>query len=205
MIHTEFDLTPRLGDDLPARLRSRLHAEAAASDLADVAYRVVDSPLGPLLLAATPVGLVRVAFACEDHDAVLDRLADQVSPRVLAAPARLDAAARQLEDYFAGRRTGFDLGLDLRLATGFRQRVLQHLREIGYGQTETYREVAQATGSPRAVRAVGSACATNPMPVVLPCHRVLRTGGALGGYRGGLAAKQALLSFEAHGGEFGHA
>ena len=116
---------------------------------------------------------------------------------MLRAPARLDPAARQLEEYFAGRRTAFDLPLDLRLSAGFRRDVLTHLREIGYGTTASYAALAAAAGSPRAVRAVGTACATNPLPVVVPCHRVVRSDGALGSYVGGVAAKRTLLDLEA--------
>jgi methylated-DNA-[protein]-cysteine S-methyltransferase len=155
------------------------------------------STVGPLLLAATGQGLVRVAYAAEDHDAVLQALADRISPRVLRAPARLDPAVRQLEEYFAGRRTAFDLPLDLRLSAGFRRDVLTRLREVGYGTTASYATLAAAAGSPRAVRAVGTACATNPLPVVVPCHRVVRSDGALGNYVGGVAAKRTLLDLEA--------
>jgi methylated-DNA-[protein]-cysteine S-methyltransferase len=178
------------------RLHSRLVAAAVADGSLDVAFSTIDSPLGRLLLAATEQGLVRVAYEREDHDAVLQTLAAKVSPRILHAPGRLDPAARQLDDYFAGARTGFDLPVDLRLAVGFRRQVLDHLRTIGYGHTESYTAVAAATGRPRAVRAVGSACATNPVPVVVPCHRVLRADGTLGGYVGGLAAKRTLLALE---------
>jgi methylated-DNA-[protein]-cysteine S-methyltransferase len=178
------------------RLQAGLAVRAEADGLLDVAYRTVESPIGPLLLAATPLGLVRVAFGGEDHERVLQRLADRLSPRILLAPARLDAAATQLAEYFAGRRLTFELPLDLRLARGFRRTVLEHLPEIGYGRTESYRQVAQATGHPGAVRAVGSACATNPLPVVVPCHRVLRSDGSLGGYLGGLEAKRTLLRLE---------
>ena len=179
------------------RLHARLAASAERDSSLDVAYRTVDTPVGSLLLAATPVGLVRVAYETEGHDAVLARLAERLSPRVLAAPSRLDSAARELDDYFAGRRQNFDLALDLSLAQGFRRTVLEHLQTIAYGRTESYGGVATAAGSPRAVRAVGSACATNPLPVVVPCHRVVRSDGSLGGYLGGLAAKQALLILEA--------
>ncbi|PZS12619.1 MAG: cysteine methyltransferase [Pseudonocardiales bacterium] len=179
-----------------ARLHTALVRRAAQEDLLDVAYRTVDSPVGSLLLAATPRGLVRVAYASEDHEAVLAKLAAKISPRVLRAPARLDTAARELEEYFARRRRSFDLTLDLRLAHGFRRQVLDHLRSIGYARTESYADVAAATGSPAAVRAVGSACATNPLPVVVPCHRVVRSDGTLGGYAGGAAAKSALLTME---------
>jgi len=155
--------------------------------------------LGPLLLAATEQGLVRVAFAVEGHDAVLAGLAERISPRILAAPARLDSIAAELEEYFAGRRRGFDVPLDLRLASGFHREVLAHLGRIGYGGTVSYGQVAAAAGRPRAVRAVGTACARNPLPIVLPCHRVVRGDGSPGGYVGGAAAKQALLRLEAAG------
>ncbi len=179
-----------------ARLHERLAEAAAEQELLDVAYRQVDSPVGRLLLAATPRGLVRIAFSGEDHDQVLSTLAARLSPRVLHAPARLDAVARQLEEYFAGRRTRFEVDVDLALSRGFRRTVLEHLRTIGYGHTESYAQVAGLVGSPRAVRAVGSACATNPLPIVVPCHRVLRSDGGLGGYLGGVPAKELLLDLE---------
>jgi methylated-DNA-[protein]-cysteine S-methyltransferase len=177
-------------------LHGRLERIAEDRGVLDIAYTSVDSPVGRLLLAATDAGLVRVAFEREGHDLVLETLAEKVSPRILKSAGRLDAAARQLEEYFAGRRTAFDLQLDYRLSSGFRQLVQRHLPQIGYGHTQTYREVAELVGNPKAVRAVGSACATNPLPVVVPCHRVLRTDGTLGGYIGGLEAKSALLSLE---------
>ena len=189
-----------VSDETLDRLHERLVEAAAADALLDVAYRTVDSPLGPLLVAATDQGLVRLAYQREDHEAVLQTLADQVSPRLLHAPRRLDDAARQLGDYFAGRRREFLLPLDLRLSRGFRRQVLDHLVTIGYGLQESYAAVANLTGHPRAVRAVGSACATNPIPIIVPCHRVLRSDGSLGGYVGGLAAKQALLRLETAGG-----
>lgn len=180
-----------------ARLGGLLLAAAGTDGLVDVAYRVVDSPVGPLLLAGTDVGLVRVAFAVEGHDAVLQSLAATISPRVLRAPARLDAAARELDEYFGGRRHGFDLPLDFRLASGFRREVLAHLPEIGYGHTASYAAVAALTSSPRAVRAVGTACARNPLPLVVPCHRVVRSDGGRGSYLGGTDAKALLLDLEA--------
>lgn len=185
-------------DDTQAmtRLHDQLVAAAEADRLLDVAYRTVDSPVGTLLLAATDQGLVRVAYEREGHDQVLQRLAEQVSPRILRAPGRLDQIARQLAEYFAGERRDFVLPLDFRLAHGFRRDVLGRLVLINYGHTESYAEVAAATGRPRAVRAVGSACATNPLPVIVPCHRVLRSDGTLGNYIGGLEAKAALLSLE---------
>ncbi|WP_324650650.1 methylated-DNA--[protein]-cysteine S-methyltransferase [Georgenia sp. H159] len=178
------------------RLRGRLADDAAREGLLDVAYRQVDSPVGPLLLATTPRGLVRVAYSFEDLDGVVEDLAQRLSPRVLHAPARLDDAARQLEEYFSRARTRFDLAVDLTLSRGFRRTVLEYLRTIGYGETESYAEVAGHVGNPGAVRAVGSACATNPLPIVVPCHRVLRSDGTLGGYLGGLPAKELLLSLE---------
>lgn len=179
-----------------SRLRSRLAADAESSDILDVAYRTVDSPIGTLLLASTTRGLVQVAFGNEDQDAVLGMLADRISPRVLEAPARLDSAAFELDEYFAGTRRTFDLPLDLQLTSGFRRQVIEHLREIGYGERESYGTVAGAIGSPKAVRAVGTACGHNPLPVVIPCHRVVRSDGAVGQYRGGVAAKTALLELE---------
>jgi methylated-DNA-[protein]-cysteine S-methyltransferase len=186
-------------DETLDRLHNKLERAAAADRLLDVAYRTVDSPVGPLLLAATTVGLVRVAYDVEDHDAVLTTLADALSPRVLRAPARLDTVARQLDEYFARRRTDFDVPVDLRLAAGFRRSVIEHLRDIGYGRRESYAQVAAAVGSPRAVRAVGSACAHNPLPVVIPCHRVVRSDGSTGQYVGGPAAKSTLLELETVG------
>lgn len=190
-------LSASIDPDTLVTLHRRLEAAAHAEGLVDVAYTTVDSPVGPLLLAATPKGLIRVAYAREDHDAVLQKLADTVSPRILRAPQRLDAAARELDEYFAGTRTAFDLDLDRSLSRGFRLLVQQHLPEIAYGRTRSYTEMAEAVGNPKAVRAVGSACATNPLPVVVPCHRVLRTDGSLGGYIGGLDAKATLLALEA--------
>ncbi len=180
-----------------ARLRLRLEQAAETEGLLDVAYTTVASPVGPLLLAATPKGLVRVAYAVEDHDQVLDTLARRLSPRVLRAPKRLDAAARELDEYFGGRRRSFDLPLDLSLSAGFRQLVQRHLPDIGYGQTRSYGQVAALVGNPKAVRAVGTACATNPLPIVVPCHRVLRADGTPGGYAGGPDAKVTLLRLEA--------
>jgi methylated-DNA-[protein]-cysteine S-methyltransferase len=179
-----------------ARLHRRLASDAERAGVLDVAYATVDSPVGVLLLAATRAGLVRVAFAVQDHDAVLEDLAGQISPRLLRAPRRLDEAARQFGQYFAGQRRVFELPLDWRLAHGFRRKVLVHLGQIRYGTTESYAQVAAAAGSAKAVRAVGTACATNPLPVVVPCHRVVRSDGSAGGYAGGPAAKQVLLALE---------
>jgi methylated-DNA-[protein]-cysteine S-methyltransferase len=189
------DLTTPEPDDV-ARLHRRLADAAERDGVLDVAYTTIDTPVGSLLLAATGIGLVRVAYEREGHDRVLDDLAARLSPRILRAPRRLDAAAREIDEYFAGIRTGFDLPLDLSLSSGFRQLVQRYLPHIEYGHTRSYREVAAIVGNPRAVRAVGTACATNPLPVVVPCHRVLRTDGTLGGYIGGLDAKAALLTLE---------
>ena len=182
--------------DTLARLRARLTASAETDGLLDIAYTTVDSPVGSLLLAATERGLVRVAYAREDHNAVLETLARKVSPRVLRAPRRLDATARELDEYFAGRRTAFDLPLDHALSHGFRQLVQSRLPDIDYGTTLSYKQVAELVGSPAAVRAVGTACATNPLPVVVPCHRVVKSDGGIGQYVGGVEAKAALLELE---------
>lgn len=183
-------------DDL-RHLHSRLEREAQVGDLLDIAYRTVDSTVGPLLLAATTQGLLRVAFASEGHEIVLADLAQRISPRMLEAPARLDPIARQLDEYFAGRRHSFDVALDWSLSHGFRRTVLRHLAtEIAYGTYASYAKLARLSGSPRAVRAVGTACATNPIPIVVPCHRVIRSDGTIGSYRGGPAAKRALLDLE---------
>ena len=157
----------------------------------------MDSPIGPLLLAATPAGLVRVAFEREDHDAVLAQLAADISPRILHSGRRTDDAARELDEYFAGRRRDFDVPVDLQLVHGFRRAVISHLSDIAYGATESYATVAAAAGSPAAVRAVGTACAHNPVPIVVPCHRVIRSDGAIGQYLGGVEAKAMLLALEA--------
>jgi methylated-DNA-[protein]-cysteine S-methyltransferase len=179
------------------RLHDRLADRADAHGLLDVAYRMLDTPVGTLLLAATETGLVRVAYETEGHDKVLASLAARVSPRILNAPKRLDAAAREIDEYFAGVRHGFDLPLDFSLSKGFRRLVLGHLSDIAYGHTASYAAIAAAAGNPRAVRAAATACATNPLPVVVPCHRVVRADGSVGGYVGGPAAKQILLRLEA--------
>jgi methylated-DNA-[protein]-cysteine S-methyltransferase len=188
---------PEVDVDAQQRLHARLVAAANDAGILDVAYRTIDTPVGTLLLAATEHGLVRVAYTLEGHDSVLDQLANQVSPRVLHAPARLDTAVREIEEYFAGRRSHFDVPLDFQLSRGFRRTVLSRLTEIGYGTTASYAAVAAAAGNPKAVRAVGTACATNPLPVVVPCHRVVRSDGSLGQYGGGTDAKRILLNLEA--------
>lgn len=184
-------------DDELNVLRDRLTRAAADEGLLDVAYRTLDSPVGLLLLAATERGLLRVAFETEGHAAVLDRIAALVSPRVLRVPERLDVVAHELDEYFAGRRRTFDLPLDLQLVHGFRRQVLQQLPGIVYGRTASYAAIAAAAGNPKAVRAVGSACARNPLPLVVPCHRVVKSDGSIGQYLGGVGAKQHLLHLEA--------
>lgn len=179
-----------------ALLREHLASNADVNGCLDVAYRTVDSPLGVLLIAATERGLVRVAYEREQFEQVLDTIANRISPRILAAPARLDAAARELDQYFTGRRTTFDLALDHALSSGFRAEVQRRLPQIAYGRTATYGDIAALVGRPRAVRAVGTACATNPLPIVVPCHRVVRSDGSFGGYVGGADAKTALLTME---------
>ncbi|MPY93460.1 MAG: methylated-DNA--[protein]-cysteine S-methyltransferase [Acidimicrobiia bacterium] len=188
---------PAADRDAEHQLRARLAQDADREGLLDVSYRTVDSPFGLLLLAASPEGLVRVAFEREGHDAVLAQLASSISPRILRSPRRTDVVARQLEEYFAGRRRHFDVPVDLQLVRGFRRAVISHLREIAYGATESYATVARAAGNPAAVRAVGSACSHNPVPVVVPCHRVVRSDGTVGQYLGGTEAKAALLAMEA--------
>jgi methylated-DNA-[protein]-cysteine S-methyltransferase len=179
-----------------AQLRARLASDAESEGVLDVAYRTVDSPYGRLLIAATTAGIARVAFELEDHDRVLEQLAISISPRILRSGTRTDNAARQLDEYFAGRRRRFDLPVDLRLVGGFRRSVLDHLRDIEYGHTESYAQVARAAGNAGAVRAAGSACSHNPIPVVVPCHRVVRSDGTIGQYLGGTDVKRALLAME---------
>jgi methylated-DNA-[protein]-cysteine S-methyltransferase len=174
----------------------RFKTQAAEEGLLDVAYTSADSPFGPLLLASTKRGLIRVGLPNQDPDELLAELAERVSPRVLEAPAELDEVRRELDLYFAGKLDHFDLPLDWRLSSGFRQRVLRAIDRIPYGQTRNYTEMARKAGNERAVRAAGTACGSNPIPLVVPCHRVLRTSGALGGYGGGLPMKQALLELE---------
>jgi methylated-DNA-[protein]-cysteine S-methyltransferase len=174
----------------------RLGERAAAEGLLDVAYTSADSPFGPLILAATPRGLIRLSLPNQSREAVLEDLARRVSPRIVEAPARLDDARRQLEEYFEGALTDFDLSLDWRLTHGFRRRAARAIARIPYGQTRSYTDIATSAGNPRAVRAAGTACGANPIPIVVPCHRVLRSGGGLGGYGGGLAMKRGLLQLE---------
>jgi methylated-DNA-[protein]-cysteine S-methyltransferase len=175
----------------------RLTERAAADSLLDVAYATVDSPFGPLLVATTPHGLVKISFpVAYDTDETLQDLATRISPRVLEAPAHLDDVRRQLDLYFEGRLHEFELPLDWQLSKGFRRRALRAIDRIPYGKTRSYTQIARSAGNERAVRAAGTACGANPIPIVVPCHRVLRSGGALGGYGGGLPMKEALLELE---------
>lgn len=193
------ELERRLQDgfDVDARgAAERAVRRADAAGVVDVAYTRYDSPPGPLLLAATRTGLVAVAYLEDDETGVLDDLAARLSPRIVELPGRLDVARRQLDEYFSARRTGFDIPLDWTLTHGFSERVLRATARIPYGRVSTYRDVAADAGSPRAVRAAGRALASNRMPIVVPCHRVVRTGGALGGYTGGVGVKQFLLELE---------
>lgn len=190
------DITPTV-----QRLHDGLGVAAAERDLLDVAYRMVDSPIGELFVAATPIGLVRIDFVAEvgGRDAALQRCADEVSPRLLETTTRLDGVLGQLDEFFAGTRHRFDLDLDLQLTRAFRREVVTHLPDITWGHTASYGEVAVAVGNPRAARAVGTACATNPIPIVLPCHRVVRADGSISQYAGGIEIKRRLLAFEAGG------
>jgi methylated-DNA-[protein]-cysteine S-methyltransferase len=179
------------------RSAPELSGRAEAEGLVDVAYTSVDSPLGPLLVAASPKGLVRVSYTDSlGPDPVIEELAERISPRVLEAPARLDPVRRELDEYFAGRRTEFETPIDWSQLGGFTRKVLRATARIGFGETSTYAGVASRAGSPRAMRAAGNALGANPMPVIVPCHRVLRTGGALGGYTGGIERKEYLLRLE---------
>ena len=179
-----------------AALRGRIADRAAEEGLLDLAYCEIESPVGNLLAVATPAGLVQLGYPLQPRDGVLESLAARISPRLLEAPARLDPVRRELDEYFAGRRTEFDLPLDWQLTGGFTRKVLRETARIPFGETRSYMEMAASAGSPRAHRAAGSALGANPIPIVVPCHRVLRSGGGLGGYGGGLDVKRELLRLE---------
>jgi len=190
-------LALQLPPDASSEAAGRLAARAYEEGLLDVAYTVEDSPLGPLLLASTGRGLVELGYeADKELDFMLERLATKVSPRVLEAPARLDPVRRELEEYFEGKRLDFDIPLDWSLTKGFTRRVLRATAKVPYGEVSTYRQVATKAGNERAVRAAGNALGANPIPIVVPCHRILRTGGSLGGYGGGVPRKEFLLRLE---------
>ena len=187
----------RAAQTLPTDPLPELELPAATAGMLDVAYATLDCPLGTLLLASTGRGLVRIAYVDGgDEDAVLADLAARISPRVLAAPRKLDQARRELEEYFGGRRRRFDLGLDWRLTQGFGRHVLKATARIPYGALSTYRRVAAEAGSPRGSRAAGNALGSNPLPIIVPCHRVLHSDGGLGGYTGGVERKRILLGVE---------
>ncbi len=177
-------------------LRATLARRADADGLLDVAYGTHDSPLGPLTIFVTPRGLVRLSYPGEPLDEQLDQLAAVISPRVMAAPERTDEVRRQLDAYFGGTRRRFDLAIDWRLLSGFRADVLRATARIPFGAVSSYRAIATAAGSPNAYRAAGTALGSNPLPIVVPCHRVLHSGGGLGGYAGGLDRKRFLLRLE---------
>ena len=188
--------SPGLAEDA-RRATERATAAASAAGLADVSYAVEPSPLGALLVATTPRGLIRLAYGANERlDDVLEELSRRVSPRVLEAPAALDEVRRELDEYFAGKRHDFELPIDWRLHDGFGRRVLKATARIPYGQVLSYTEIAAKAGSPRGSRAAGNALGSNRMPIVVPCHRVVRTGGALGGYTGGVERKEFLLELE---------
>ncbi len=187
---------PLAGGDLPD-----LHPAFGRSDLVDVAYAIDDTPVGPVLLAGTPNGLARLAYLGGDElqseDELLSDLARRLSPRVVELPSRLDRARRELDEFFAGRRREFDVTLDWSLTKpGFTRAVLQETARIPFGETVTYKGIAGRAGNERAFRAAGSALGSNPLPIVVPCHRVLHVGGGLGGYTGGLTIKRTLLAIE---------
>jgi methylated-DNA-[protein]-cysteine S-methyltransferase len=179
-----------------AAAAGRLLARAESDGLVDVAYARVETPVGDMVVASTRRGLVRLSFAGAPIDVVLRELSEDISPRVLESPARLDPIRRQLDEYFEGRRREFDLTLDWQLSRGFSKRILEHTARIPYGGVSTYKEMATAAGSPRGARAAGNALGGNPIPIVVPCHRVLHSGGGIGGYGGGLDLKRFLLRLE---------
>lgn len=196
------DLERRLAGDVPRStldlegLRSAIARRAAAEGLLDVAHDTYDSPLGPLTVVVTRRGLLRLSYSGEPIEAQLDDLADRISPRILASPERTDGVRRQLDEYFSGARHRFDVPIDWRLVRGFAGAVLRATANIPFGGVSTYREVATEAGSPNAYRAAGNALGSNPIPIVVPCHRVLHAGGGLGGYTGGLDRKRYLLTLE---------
>jgi methylated-DNA-[protein]-cysteine S-methyltransferase len=183
-------------DDAVVRASAAFRDRAQEEGLVDVAYTVVDSPVGTLLVAATKRGLVRVGFGTEDPDDVIEELAAELSPRILEAPARLDEIRRELDEYFDGTRTVFEVPVDMVLTRGFTRKVLQATARIPFGSVSTYKDVARKAGNERAYRAAGNALGSNPIPIVVPCHRVLHSTGGLGGYGGGLDVKRYLLTLE---------
>jgi methylated-DNA-[protein]-cysteine S-methyltransferase len=177
-------------------LRADLARRADDEGVLDVAYGTADSPLGPLTVIMTRRGLVRLSYAHDAVDRQLDEIATRISPRILASPERTDTVRRQLDEYFSGHRRGFEVPIDWRLVRGFAGDVLRATARIPFGSVSSYREVAGEAGSPNAYRAAGNALGSNPIPIVVPCHRVLHAGGSLGGYTGGLERKRFLLQLE---------
>jgi methylated-DNA-[protein]-cysteine S-methyltransferase len=197
MRNIEKALAQSLPADASRVLAERFAARADDEGLIDVAYTVEDSPVGPLLLASTKRGLVELGFDGDERlDLYLTTLSAKLSPRVLEAPARLDPVRRELDEYFSGKRQDFDVPLDWTLTHGFTQRILRATAKVPYGQVSTYRQMATKAGNAKAVRAAGNALGANPIPIVVPCHRILRTGGSLGGYGGGPERKEFLLRLE---------
>lgn len=196
------DLERRLAHAAPAaaldlaRLRTALGRRAADEGALDVAYATYQSPLGPLTLMVTRRGLVRLSYPGEGIGAQLDEIAERISPRILEAPERTDALRWQLDEYFTGGRRAFEVPIDWRLVRGFAGDVLRATSRIPFGSVSSYRDVATEAGSPNAYRAAGNALGSNPIPIVVPCHRVLHAGGGLGGYTGGLDRKRFLLRLE---------
>jgi methylated-DNA-[protein]-cysteine S-methyltransferase len=197
---TQRDLTKAFqdaGGEIDLNSATRKLAERAESEgVLDVAYATMESPFGELVVAGTERGIVRLALPRSDHDALLEDLASRISPRVLEAPARLDPVRRELEQYFEGRLMKFSVPVDWRLSAGFRSKVLHQIARIPYGRTLSYGEVAAKAGNPRAFRAAGTACGSNPVPLIVPCHRVVQSSGAVGNYGGGPEMKEALLKLE---------
>jgi methylated-DNA-[protein]-cysteine S-methyltransferase len=184
------------GETGAAGARSRFVEAARGSGGVDIAIGSVESPVGELYVAVTPKGLARVAFASEDRDEVVAELGERLSPRILESRRATDEVRRELEEYFEGRRRRFEIPVDRRLIRGIARDVLRATSRIPFGRTSTYAEIADRIGRPRAARAVGNALGSNPIPIVIPCHRVLRAGGALGGYGGGVERKRFLLGLE---------
>jgi methylated-DNA-[protein]-cysteine S-methyltransferase len=177
-------------------LGAALAKRAGKASLLDVAYAEFESPIGELIVFVTPRGLLRVKYADEPIEGVLAEVAARVSPRILRAPSRTDRVRQQLDGYFGLRRRRFDLPIDWSLVRGFAGSVLRETARIPFGDVRSYGQVARQAGSPRAARAAGNALGSNPIPIVVPCHRVLHVNGSLGGYSGGLDRKRYLLALE---------
>jgi len=199
-------MSTRSHDPIAAALRApapeaaaaaRRFADRAAADRrADLYYAAVASPLGELLLVAGARGLTTLHFVQDDTDATLEGLALRRSPRIVESAAALDRWRRELDEYFEGRRRSFEAPVDWQDLSGFRRRVLRATAAIPFGETHSYSSVAAAAGSPRAARAAGNALGSNPIAIVIPCHRVRHASGGLGGYTGGLDRKKRLLELE---------